>query len=75
MGVGSVVMVVVMIVVVIMPVVVMVVVIMVVIGHHQTAHAGAEGITMHAVSHVRAGCIRPLPFDMVVVAFLHGADL
>lgn len=39
---------------VIIPVVVVMVVmmIMVVIGHHQPAHAGAEGVAMHAVSHV-----------------------
>jgi hypothetical protein len=40
----------------------------------QTAHAGAEGIAKRAIGHVRARSIRPLAFDVVVVAFLDRAD-
>lgn len=41
----------------------------------QPAQASAEGIAKAAIRHIRAGRIRPLPFDVMVMAFLHSADL
>lgn len=61
---------------VIMPVVMMVivrmVVIMIVLKRLEAANASAESIAETAVRHVRAGRIRTLPFDVVMMAFLYG---
>lgn len=56
-------------------VVIMVVVIVVMVLRDQAAHAGAERIAQRAIGHVRPRRAGALAFDMVVVAFLHGADL
>ena len=53
----------------------MVVVVIMMVLRNQTAHAGAECITQRTVSHIRPRCIGTLPFDVVMVAFLHGTDL
>ena len=55
-------------------VIIMMMVVVIVIQHDQPAHARAEGIAMGTICHVRAGRIRTLPLDMVVVAFLHRSD-
>ncbi len=60
---------------VVMVVMVMPVVVVVMICRLQSAHAGTERVTEPTVSHVGARRICPLPFDMVVVAFLYGAHL
>ena len=53
----------------------MAVMIMSVIGHDQPAHPCAERVAMGAVRNVRAWCVCPLPFDVVMVAFLDGTNL
>ena len=58
---------------VVMPVIMMMMV--VVILRLQTAQPGAEGITQRAISHVRSRRAGALALDMVVMAFLHRANL
>ena len=59
----------------IVPVIMTVIMMMVVMIGLQAAQAGAERITQGAIGNVRAGCGRALALDVVMVAFLYGADL
>ena len=67
-----------MVMVVIMPVMmvmsVVVMMMVVVILGHEAAHAGAERIAVGAIRDVGTGGRGALPFDVVVVGFLDGAD-
>ena len=54
--------------VVIMVIMVMVVVVVMLVLCLQSTHASTEGIAERTISHIRSRCIRPLAFDMVVVA-------
>ena len=60
--------------VVMMMVVIMIVVVMIMI-HIQTAHARAEMIAFGTIRHVGPWGICTLPFNMMVVAFLHRTNL
>ena len=78
MGIWRVMVVVIMGMIVIMPVImplIMMVMMVVVILRLQTAQPGAEGITQRAISHVRSRRAGALALDMVVMAFLHRANL
>lgn len=55
-------------------VVIMVMVVVMLVLCLQSTHASTEGIAERTISHIRSRCIRPLAFDMVVVAFLHCTD-
>jgi hypothetical protein len=50
-------------------------VIMMMIRHFEPAHPSAKMITIGTIRDIRAGRVRPLTFDMMVMAFLHRADL
>ena len=67
--------VVVMVVIVIIIAVMVVVMMVIVFGHDQSAHASTEAVAKGAIGHVRSGGMSTLSFDMVVMAFLYGADL
>ena len=54
---------------------VIIMVVMVVVAHVQTAHTRAELIAHLTVFDIGTGRIGTLPFDVVVVAFLHRTDL
>ena len=60
--------------VVIVVIMVMVMVVVMLVLCLQSTHASTEGIAERTISHIRSRCIRPLAFDMVVVAFLHCTD-
>ena len=63
---------------VIMPVVVWQVMLMgmgVTVRSVEPAHAGAEIVAERAIGHVGTGRVRALPLDMVMMTFLHRADL
>ena len=57
---------------VVMMVVIVAVVVVMVICRLEAAHARAEGFTERAVGDVGPWRIGALPFDMVMMAFLHG---
>ena len=63
---------------VVMMIMVMVMVVMTVVVMRmalQTAQARTERIAQRTVSNVRTRCARPLALNVVMVAFLHSADL
>lgn len=65
-------MIVAMVVVMVVIVAVVVMVMVMVICRLKTAHARAEGITERTIGHIGPWRIGTLPFDMVMMAFLHG---
>jgi hypothetical protein len=58
-----------------MVIMVVIVVMMMIMLCLQAADPGAKGIAMGAIRHVRAWCVCPLSFDVMMMAFLNRADL